>query len=69
MFEKWMKICKIKVTIFFGALGFLFIDEKMYLVSQCHVKKIAVQFAIFFFNNFFYYLFMIFYCFFFTDNL
>ena len=26
------------------ALGFLLIDEKMYLASHCHVKKIAVKF-------------------------
>ena len=25
---------------FFGAWGFLLIDVKVYLVSQCHVKKL-----------------------------
>ena len=30
--------------IFFGALGFLIIDEKVYLISQYHVKKIFVKF-------------------------
>ena len=42
----------------FGALGFLLIDEKMYLVRHCHVKKIAVKFIIFLLN-FFLYIFLI----------
>ena len=36
--EKEFKICKTKQIIFFGAWGFLSIDEKMYLVSHCHIK-------------------------------
>ena len=36
---KGIKICKTILTMFFGALGFLLIDEKVYLASQCHVKK------------------------------
>ena len=46
--EKGLKICKKILTKIFGALGFLKIYEKMYLVSHCHVKKIAVKFGIFF---------------------
>ena len=73
MFEeaKGMKICKTILTIFFVAFGYLFIDEKVYLVSQCHVKKIAVKFAIFYFNKyiFFYYFFMICDCFFHTKKI
>ena len=36
----------------FGAWGFLQIDEEMYLVSHCHLKKVAVKFYIFFFNKY-----------------
>ena len=55
--EKGMKICKTILTIFFGAWGFLLIDEKVYLVSQCRVKKIALKFVIFFSTNFYFYFF------------
>ena len=66
MFEKakGMKICKTIATIFFGALGFLFIDEQVYLVSQCHVKKNCSEiFHIFLQQIFFNYFFMICFCF------
>ena len=49
--EKEIKICKTILTIFFGAFGFLLMDEKVYLVSQCHVKKITVKLSYFFFNK------------------
>ena len=42
---KGTKICKTILTMFFGAWGFLLIVEKVYLVSQCHVKKIAMKFV------------------------
>ena len=56
MFEKTkgLKICKNIHTQKFGPWRFLFIDEKMYLVSHCHVKKNAVKFDIFVFDNLFY---------------
>ena len=44
----------------FGALGFLQIDEEMYLVSHCHVKKVAVKFYIFFVQQIFFYLIFLF---------
>ena len=42
MFEKatGLKTCKTIHTKNVGAWGFLLIDEKMYLVSHCHVKKL-----------------------------
>ena len=42
MFEKAkeIKICKTILKFFFGAWGFLLIDEKVYLVRQCLVKKL-----------------------------
>ena len=47
---KGLEICN---TILKKEIGFLLIDEKIYLVSQCHVKKIAVKFVIFFSTIFF----------------
>ena len=42
MFEKakGLRICKTILTFFVGPWGFLLIDEKVYLVSQCHVKRL-----------------------------
>ena len=37
---------------FFGTWGFLLIEEKVYLVSHCHVKK-ALKIVIFFFQQIF----------------
>ena len=51
MFEKakGLKICKTIQN--FRARGFLVIDEKMYLASNCYLKKIAVKCVIFFFQQ------------------
>ena len=49
------------------ALGFLLIDEKMYLASHCHVKKIAVKFEKKF--PFFFYLLVVFFFIQKTENL
>ena len=43
---------------FFGAWRFLLIDENMYLVSHCYVKK-AVKFVVFLSTNNFIYIFLI----------
>ena len=53
MFEKakGLKICNTILQQKFGAWGYLKIEEKMYLVSHCQVRKIAVKFVIFFFNK------------------
>ena len=48
-----LKICQTILQQKFGAWGCLQIEEKMYLVSNCHVKKIAVKFVLFFFNKYF----------------
>ena len=37
---KGLKICKTVLKNIFEPWGFLSIDEKMYLVSHCHVKKL-----------------------------
>ena len=44
---KGLEICNTILKKEIGSWGFLLIDEKMYLVSHFHVKKIAVKFAIF----------------------
>ena len=53
MFEKakGLKLCK-TILKKNGVWGFLLIYEKMYLVSHCLVKTIAVKFVIFFFNKY-----------------
>ena len=35
-----VKICKTILQKIFGAWGCLSIEEKMYLVSRCHVKQL-----------------------------
>ena len=51
---KGLKICKTLLQKSFGAWGCLKINEKMYLVSHGHVKKIAVKFVIFLSTNHFF---------------
>ena len=48
---KGLQICKTILQKSVGAWGCLKLEEKIYLVSHCHVKKIAVKFVIFFFIN------------------
>ena len=59
MFEKakGLQICKTLLKKKFGAWKCLYLDEEMYLVSHCHVKKIAVKFDILVFNKYFFYYF------------
>ena len=57
MFEKakGLNICKTIIKFFFEAWGFLLIEEKMYLVSHCHVKKIY-KICHIFFNKYFFFI-------------
>ena len=56
--EKGLRICKTIHTIFVGPWEFLLIDEKVYLVSQYHVKNCSEICHIFFQQTIFYSFFM-----------
>ena len=44
--EKGLKVCK-TILKKIGAWGFLLMDDKMYLFSHCHVKKMLQNLSYF----------------------